>query len=96
VKTVNLYRIEITEPCDVTGILSNLFGGFYPFIENDMNVKKNWGSIPAGVQGWIVKKWGRKYFSPDENQPGIELFTPTDQPYVLIPYEKIKNSYKKI
>jgi hypothetical protein len=49
VKTVNLYRIEITEPCDVTGVLSNLFGGFYPFIENDMNVKKNWGSFPAGV-----------------------------------------------
>jgi hypothetical protein len=33
---------------------------------------------------------GEKVLSPDENQPGIELFTPTDQPYVLIPYEKIK------
>jgi hypothetical protein len=36
---------------------------------------------------------GEKVLSPDENQPGIELFTPTDQPYVLI---LMKNQDKKI
>jgi hypothetical protein len=92
----NLYRIEITKPCDVIGILSTLFGGYNPFIETDKDVTKKWGTIPAGIQGWVVKKWGRMYFSADENQPGIELFTPTDQPCVLIPYDKIKESYKKL
>jgi hypothetical protein len=51
--------------------------------------------IPAGCEGWSIKKWGRTYFLPDENQNGIEQFTPTDQPFVLIPYHKIKDSYKK-
>lgn len=95
-KTENLYRIEIIKPCNVSGILSSLFGGFYPFAEEDEYIKKNWGTIPAGTKGWVVKKWGNKYFSADENQPEIKLFTPTDQPYVLIPYSKIKDAYKKI
>ncbi|GAB1769597.1 hypothetical protein PMEGAPR185_06030 [Priestia megaterium] len=34
------------------------------------------------------------YFSPDANQKGIEQFTPPDQPYVLIPYKKVKNKYR--
>ncbi|WP_407544796.1 hypothetical protein [Priestia sp. HNGD-A6] len=34
------------------------------------------------------------YFSPDPNQKGIERFTPPDQPYVLIPYKKVKNKYR--
>jgi hypothetical protein len=66
-------------------------------LQKKMNtLKKNWGTIPAGTKGWVVKKWGKKYFSADENQPEIKLFTPTDQPYVLIPYSKIKDAYKKI
>ncbi|ADF39657.1 hypothetical protein BMD_2816 [Priestia megaterium DSM 319] len=34
------------------------------------------------------------YFSPDTDQKGIERFTPSDQPYVLIPYKKVKNKYR--
>lgn len=26
-----LYRIQIIKPCQVIGILDNVFGGFYPF-----------------------------------------------------------------
>ncbi|UYP10356.1 hypothetical protein [Priestia megaterium] len=42
----------------------------------------------------MIKRWGRMYFSPDANQKGIERFTPHDQPYVLIPYKKVKNKYR--
>ncbi|WP_034262050.1 hypothetical protein [Bacillus sp. J33] len=93
-KEEKLYRIQIIKPCQVIGILDNVFGGFYPFLDDIK--EENWGIIPAGCEGWIFKKWGRTYFLPDENQNGIEQFTPTDQPFVLIPYHKIKDSYKKL
>jgi hypothetical protein len=89
----NLYRIELTEVCYYPPIIR--FSVPMPSFES---VKKNgnWGSIPSGTKGWVIEKYGKKYFRPDENQEGIDLFTPADQPIVLIPYGKISGHYKKI
>lgn len=54
------------------------------------------GMIRAGITGTIIRKWGRKYFSPDINQSGIEDFTPSGQPHILIPYKKVENRYEII
>lgn len=54
------------------------------------------GIIRKGITGAIVRKWGRKYFTPDINQTGIEDFTPPDQPHILIPYKKVESRYKVI
>ena len=93
-KEEKLYRIQVSKPCRVIGILDNLFGGFYPFLDDIK--EENWGMIPAGCEGWLIKKWGRTSFLPDENQNGIQQFTHTNQPFVLIPFHKIKDSYKKM
>jgi len=51
----------------------------------------NCDSIRSEIKGWVVEKFfGGQYFRPDENQEGIDLFTPANQPIVLIPYNKIK------
>jgi len=44
----------------------------------------------------VIDKFGKKYFTPDEDQAGLDLFTPADQPNILIPYRKIEDSYKII
>lgn len=60
-------------------------------------IKSNeYGVIPKGIKGWVVRKWGRLYFSPDVNQEGLEYFTPSEQPHVLIPFKKIINYYKRL
>ncbi|MGH4124367.1 MAG: hypothetical protein ACREV6_15690 [Clostridium sp.] len=92
-ETKNLYRIEITERCYCT--LVGATGNAMPTFES-IEKNGNYGSIPNGIEGWVVQKFGRKYFRPDENQEGIDLFTPADQPIVLIPYNKISGHYKKI
>ncbi|PAB56220.1 hypothetical protein CCE28_21095 [Anaeromicrobium sediminis] len=56
----------------------------------------NFGSIPIRTKGWVIKKFGKKYFRADENQDGIDLFTPANQPIALIPYRAIEGHYKKI
>jgi len=92
-KTKNLYRIEITERCYCTliGATCNAMPSFESVEKNG-----NFGSIPNGIIGWVVEKFGKKYFRPDENQEGIDLFTPANQPIVLIPYNKISGHYKEI
>jgi len=92
-KTKNLYRIELTERCYCTliGATANAMPSFESVEKNG-----NYGSIPNGIKGCVVEKFGRKYFRPDENQEGIDLFTPADQPIILIPYNKISGHYKKI
>jgi hypothetical protein len=92
-KTKNLYRIEITERCYCTliGATCNAMPSFESVEKNG-----NFGSIRNGIIGWVVEKFGRKYFRPDENQEGIDLFTPANQPIVLIPYNKISGHYKRI
>lgn len=54
------------------------------------------GVIRKGITGVIVRKWGRKYFAPDINQTGIEDFTPSGQPHILVPYIKVENRYEII
>ncbi|QDP42098.1 hypothetical protein FN924_04985 [Radiobacillus deserti] len=56
--------------------------------------KGNQGVIRTGIKGDVISQWGRKWFSPDEDQENIELFTPVDNPSILIPYHKIKFKYK--
>lgn len=89
----NLYRIEITDRCYYAAL--SRFGIPMPTFES-VEKNGNWGSIPPGTRGWVIEKYGRKYFRPDENQEGIDLFTPANQPIVLIPYDKISGHYKKI
>lgn len=89
----NLYRIEITERC-----YHAFIGGVGVAMPSFESVEKNgnWGSIPTGTIGWVIEKFGEKYFRPDENQEGLDLFTPVNQPIVLIPYKTISGHYKKI
>ena len=84
-----LYRIEMIEDTlyfDEKSLLATRF--FSPLEQQHKAI------IKKGITGEVIKKWGRKYFSPDVDQEGIELFTPTDQPYILIPYKVIENHYK--
>ncbi|MES5264161.1 hypothetical protein [Priestia megaterium] len=86
-----LHRIEIVEdivPYSASSLQAQL--NRYPF---QVDVLKD-GMIAKGTTGYIIKRWGRMYFSPDTDQKGIERFTPPDQPYVLIPYKKVKNKYR--
>lgn len=86
-----LHRIEIVEDI-VSYSASSLQAqrNRYPF---QTDVSKD-GVIAKGTRGYIIKRWGRMYFSPDTDQIGIERFTPPDQPYVLIPHKKVKNKYR--
>ncbi|MFE0620786.1 hypothetical protein ACFW1J_05185 [Priestia aryabhattai] len=86
-----LHRIEIVEDI-VSYSASSLQAqrNRYPF---QTDVSKD-GVIAKGTTGYMIKRGGRMYFSPDANQKGIERFTPPDQPYVLIPYKKVKNKYR--
>lgn len=96
-KGQRLYRIEITEDINyfegksIRIIISSIFSPvtFTRLGKFEPQIKK-------GIKGDVITKWGKKYFSPDVNQKGIELFTPDDQPYVLIPYNKIENHYKNL
>jgi len=93
-ETKKLYRIEITERCYYYPPMCGT-GTAMPSFES-VNKNGNWGSIPNGIKGWVIEKFRKKYFRPDENQEGIDLFTPANQPIVLIPYDKIEGHYKKI
>jgi len=96
-KTKNLYRIEITERCyyyPLMGGTGTAVGTAMPSLES-IEKNGNWGTIPVGIKGWVVEKFGRKYFRPDENQEGLDLFMPVNEPVVLIPYRKIEGHYKR-
>jgi hypothetical protein len=66
--------------------------GYLPFKEAFK--KGNFGFIPTGTKGWVVTKHNKKYFLPDENQAGLDLFMPSDQNSILIALDKIKDAYK--
>ncbi|MEI4528432.1 hypothetical protein [Priestia megaterium] len=86
-----LYLVEIVE--DIASYSASSLQAQrnrYPF-QTDLSKD---GVIAKGITGYIIKRWGRMYFSPDANQKGIERFTSPDQPYVLIPYKKVKNKYR--
>ncbi|MFP7486392.1 hypothetical protein SFC65_19700 [Priestia filamentosa] len=88
-----LYRIEFIKPCQVYASHSLL--RFMNSSVLDMNnvSSKQHGVIPKGIKGWVIKKWGKHYFSPDENQEGLEFFTPSEQPHVLISFKKIEDHF---
>lgn len=87
----NLYRIQIIKDIQYYTEYSGLaIRNVTPF----SRPKK--GIIKKGITGTVIRKWGRKYFTPDINQSGIEDFTPSDQPHILIPYKKVVNRYEII
>lgn len=86
-----LHRIEIAE--DIVSYSASSLQtqrNRYPF---QIDVSKD-GVIAKGTTDYMIKRWGRMYFSPDANQKRIERFEPPDQPHVLIPYKKVKNKYR--
>ncbi len=87
-----LYRVEIIKSCPVINAISGK-----SYLPSSDSVKEgSFGFIPVGTKGWVIEKFGKKYFTPDEDQEGLDLFTPADQPNILIPYRKIEDSYKII
>ncbi|MCY8235059.1 hypothetical protein [Priestia endophytica] len=91
-----LYRVEFIKPCRIYERHSLLrFRNSSVLDVNGLNSKQH-GVIPEGIKGWMIKKWSKLYFSPDENQEGLEFFTPSEQPHILIPFKKIENHYKKL
>lgn len=95
-KEKKLYKIEFIKSCRIYE--SNSLMRFRNSSMLDINNLKSdqYGIIPKGVKGWVLKKWGKLYFSPDEYQEGLEFFTPSEQPHILISLTKIENHYKKI
>lgn len=91
-KNENLYRIETTERCYCS--LSSLVRPMPSFDSVEKN--GSFASIPAGTKGWIVEKFGSKYFRPDKNQEGLDLYTvDTDKP-TLITYKSVEGHYRII
>ena len=95
-KEKKLYKIEFIKPCRIYE--SNSLMRFRNSSILDINNLKSYqyGIIPKGFKGWVLKKWGKLYFSPDDYQQGLEFFTPSEQPHILISLTKIENQYKKI
>ncbi|MCY8235060.1 hypothetical protein [Priestia endophytica] len=92
-----LYRIEFIEPCLIYASHSLLrFRNSSILDVNNLSSKQH-GVIPEGIKDWVIKKWGKLYFSPDVNQEGLEFFLPSEQPHILISLKKIGDHlYKNI
>jgi len=93
-KTKKLYRVIIIKQCPVISFLSATTIRYLPTPE--VARKASIGFIPVGTKGWVLEKYNKKYFMPDENQEDIELYTPAAQPISLIPYKKIEGYYQII
>lgn len=94
-KEKKLYRIEFIKPCRIYE--SNSLMRFRNSSILDINNLKpdQYGIIPKGVKGWVLKKWGKLYFSPDDYQEDLEFFTPSEQPHILISLKKEKTIIKR-
>lgn len=89
-----LYKVEITDKCDVKGlnyflkILVAVFitGGTAVICPPIMD-------IPIGTTGWIINKWVGKYYLPQNN---LKAQNPLldEQSSILISYRNIKDHYK--
>ncbi|MED4072164.1 hypothetical protein [Priestia endophytica] len=92
-----LYRVEFIKPCRIYESHSlSRFRNSNILDVNNVSSKK-YGVIPEGIKGWGIKKWSKLYFSPDENQEGLEFFTPSEQPHILISLKKIEDHfYRKL
>ncbi|GAB1774138.1 hypothetical protein [Priestia megaterium] len=91
-----LYRVEITKDCRSYESHSLLRLRNSNILDTDAFKSKKYGIIPRGIRGWVVKKWGKLYFSPDIDQEGLEYFTPPEQPHILVSLKKIENHYKRL
>jgi hypothetical protein len=87
-KESKIHTIVITEDILYYSEMSSL-----AIRNNNVFGRPSRGIIPQGTKGEIIKKWGKRYFAPYIDQPGIEKFTPPGQPHILIPYRKIKGFY---
>jgi hypothetical protein len=101
-KEKKLYRVEIIEDVQYFSektlwgwALANNFRNPFEFIKQNgvWRYKPKEGIIKKGIKGYVVIQWGMKWFSPDEEQENIELFTPCDNPLILVPFKKIENKY---
>jgi hypothetical protein len=96
-KEEKLYRVEIIKICPLPSFKNVLFNrSYYGIIPSaDTSKQGNFGCIPIGTKGWIIKKWGKEYFSPDKGQKGLELFTNSEENGIsLIPHRKVKAFYQ--
>lgn len=92
-----LYRVEFIKPCRIYASHSLLSFRNSSILDVNNLGSKQHGVIPGGIKGWVIKKWNKLYFSPDENQEGLEFFTSPEQPHILISLKKIEDQfYKKL
>ena len=90
-----LYRVKIIETCPIMTLIQSIFSkGYLP--RNKSFTKGNFGYIPVGIEGWVIKKFNKSYFLPDEAQEGLDLFIPANQSNVLISYDKIEKYCEKL
>lgn len=95
-KEQKLYRIEIIKSCPLArGFFDIVFSRRYMPSMDSLKIG-NIGSIPVGIKGWVIKKFGRLWFYPDDKQAGMDLFMTAGCDRFLIPYYKIENYCTKI
>ena len=96
-KEQKLYRVEIIKSCP---LFRNFFDMLFlpkTYIPSPDSLKLGGVcNIPIGIKGWVIKKWGKLWFYPDDKQDGMDLFIPADCDRFLIPYDKIKNYFIEI
>lgn len=97
-KKQKLFRVEIAKSCPLVRNFFDLWlysgDGYLPSLESLKRGKFQY--IPVGIQGWVIRKWGRLWFYPDTNQEGLDLFISSGQDGILILYSKIKNYCNEI
>ncbi|MCP8617815.1 hypothetical protein [Salirhabdus salicampi] len=96
-----LYRIRTTKRTKVLNVFFMIMYGYFSIHRRDYrNIPgkklKHFGWMPKGTEGWVVEKWGKKYFSPDIDQEGLDQYTPVNQPHILISIRKLKGQYHKL
>ena len=95
-KEEQLFRVEIIKICPLPTVMDALLGRAYGYMPSpDSFTKGSFGCIPIGTKGWIIKIWGKEYFSPDKGQKGLDLFTNSDEADdCLILHSKVKEFYQ--
>lgn len=96
----NLFKIKTTEKIQYSNNRIFKIPNF-DFSRNSSGIGyHSFNYIPEGITGWVVDWLGREWFSPDDNQEGLEHFIPRrssiDSLNVLIPIEKLNGHYSII
>lgn len=95
-KEERIYRVEVIEMCQAINFMQSLFSEDRYLPSQESFKKGSFGYISVGTKGWVVRKFGKLYFTPDKNQEGLDLFLPAGQTDVLISYNKIKHFCRKL